>query len=145
MFDRYSEEARLSLYEARSMVARDGGPVIEPEHVLLGVLRVAPHVVHRIGLNAQTVTRLVQHLREELSQGLRTQTDFVLLPFSPRLKVALKQAINEAEAFGHDDVAPEHLLLACLVQGETNPAAHLVIDAGLSIARIRNHLADRRP
>jgi hypothetical protein len=73
---------------------------------------------------------------ELCSSGILKRHRFVLLPFSPGLKVALKQAINEAEAFGHEDVVPAHLRLACLVQGETNPAAHLVIDAGLSTARI---------
>ena len=42
MFERYSESARRALFFARYALTELGGPAIEPEHIVLGVLRARP-------------------------------------------------------------------------------------------------------
>ena len=39
MFDRYTEQARRALFFARFEVSQLGGTAIEPEHILLGLIR----------------------------------------------------------------------------------------------------------
>lgn len=143
MFERCTEEARLSLFYARLTVEKTGGTAIEPEHLLLGILRAAPAVVRGIGLDAGAATGLVQQLKEVLKQGTRVE-NVALLPFSPRLKAVMEQAGKEAARFAEERITPEHLLLACLILGGTSPAAHVVIDAGVTISGLRQRLAGRR-
>jgi len=144
VFERYSEEARLSLFEARYQAVDGGGSAIDPEHLLLGMLRAAPEVFHRMGLD----TEAVQLVRLQLSQLLKTGGSVQsgeLLPFSERLKLVFKQADKEASNFGHDTIRPEHLLLACLVLAGTSPGTHLVIDAGITVSQVRERLANESP
>lgn len=143
MFERYTEEARLSLFHARLAVEKRGGTAIEPEHLLLGILRAAPTVVRGIGLDDGAVTGLVQQLKEVVEQGAPVE-NVALLPFSARLKAVLEQAGKETASFAEERITPEHLLLACLILGGTSPGAHAVIDAGVTISGLRQRLAGLR-
>ena len=51
MFERYTERARRVLFFARYEASQFGAPAIEPEHLLLGLVREVPgirHVVNEI-------------------------------------------------------------------------------------------------
>jgi ATP-dependent Clp protease ATP-binding subunit ClpC len=112
MFERYTEEARRVIFFARYEASRLGSPVLETEHLWLGLLRqnkkamkrLAPHVtaeaIHerlmRHGLNAQRISLTVD------------------LPLSDEVKRALAGAVAEADSRSQNYVTDEYLILALL-------------------------------
>jgi len=140
MFEKYSEDAPISFFYARSTV--EGGTAIEPENLLLGIMRAAPGLVRGIGGDADGVSEVVFQLKQLLTRGEVVQPR-ELLPFSPRLKLVLEQAVKEAQNSGADLIGPAHMLLACVVVDPTTRAANVLIDAGLTVSRMREYVESK--
>jgi hypothetical protein len=47
MFERYNDEARRALFFARMELSELGGNAIEPEHLILGILRADARAILR--------------------------------------------------------------------------------------------------
>jgi ATP-dependent Clp protease ATP-binding subunit ClpC len=121
MFERYTAEARKSIFWARYEASQKGSRHIEPEHLLLGVLRDRSSMVDAIGS-----ARVIKEIKDKLDQQtpltgekLSTSDD---LPFSDLSKQILISAAQEADRLGHKRVTPLHLFLAILKAEETLPS-----------------------
>jgi ATP-dependent Clp protease ATP-binding subunit ClpC len=139
MFERYSEEARRTLFFARYAVAEHGGTQLEPEHLLLGVLRADPEAVLRFVspdvaldvIRARLVANVADDTKLPKTHEIR---------FSERLRIALERAEVEADDLADANIRPEHLILGLLVK--TSGEANVVLrDAGVQMSAMRKFLS----
>lgn len=83
MFERFTEGARRALFFARFEVSELGGPAIEAEHLLLGILHqegsFAAGLLGSHGLNVEGIREYVRN------QPAETPSDSVTLPGSGAL------------------------------------------------------------
>jgi ATP-dependent Clp protease ATP-binding subunit ClpA len=140
VFERDSEHARRALFFARYEVTQIGGTTIEPEHLVLGVLRDSPGAVLRFARSEWTVESLRAKLAAAAG-GKETVPTSVEIPFSAAAKDALQQTPLEADAAGNQWIRPEHVVLAVLVKS-SGVAARVLEDAGVDADAIREHLAN---
>ncbi len=135
MFEKYSEDALRCLFYAREAVSEHGGGMIEPEHIVLGVLLGAPSAIPRFATPDDCAdslrTRLVDQVRaeEKLSPGVE-------IPFAETAVDVLKRAALEADDLRSAHIEPEHLLLGVLVNA-SRVAADALHDAGVETEAIR--------
>jgi len=112
MFDRYTDEARRVIFLARYEASRLGSPILETEHLWLGLLRECKKVVRRL---APRVTAEAIHERL-MRHGLNTQriSMTVDMPLSDEAKRALAAATAEADSRGQKHITPDYIVLALL-------------------------------
>jgi ATP-dependent Clp protease ATP-binding subunit ClpC len=140
MFDRYNEDARRALFFARYAVTEHGGGAIEPEHVVLGVLRGGPQAVFRFAA-VEDAARVIGDSLVQTLKGPRLATSLEI-PFSLRTRDALERALVEADDLGNTEIWPEHLMLGVLVK-TSGAATDALTKAGVEIAAIRRFLQVR--
>jgi len=136
VFERYTEEARRSIFFARYEVSVLGAPQIETEHLLLGILKADRNIARSLvafQLTDQTVRDKIAHHRAAPAAQVSTSVN---LPFSTELKRALAYAAEESERFGQRSISPELLLLG-LVREESFLAARILGEAGLAVTELR--------
>jgi ATP-dependent Clp protease ATP-binding subunit ClpC len=140
MFERYTERARRVLFFARYESSQLASMTIEPEHVLLGILREKSHVGSQIlneaGVTLEGVTDELQRTaasREKISTSME-------IPFSPSCQHVLEYAAEEADALQHAHIGTEHLLLGLLREG-ASPAAQLLARHGIRLEKVRDKVA----
>ncbi|HEX6464439.1 MAG TPA: Clp protease N-terminal domain-containing protein [Vicinamibacterales bacterium] len=142
MFDRYTRSATRALFFARSEVQRLGGRVIEPEHLVLGVLEGSPHAIVRF---ARAAGAGYFTLRTRLADAVRAPEDVAAsgeIPFSPATIRVIERTPIEADDLGNRWIRPEHLVIAVMV--ETDAAATRALrDAGVEPDAIRDYLRGR--
>ena len=112
MFERYTENARRAIFFSRDEATKLASLYIEPEHLLLGVLRACdPELNDALGLKAMEST-----LRDELARSARQNihSTSVDVPLSNPSKRILAYAAEEADRLNSDGIGPGHLLLAIL-------------------------------
>src|SRR5881392_2323173 len=97
MFERYTESARRSLFFARYEASQLGSISIEPEHLLLGLVR-----------DSRALSTLTHISPEELRQEIEKAVVFkeklstsVEIPFAIASKRVLQFAAEEAKTLGH--------------------------------------------
>src|SRR5258705_10467870 len=136
MFERYTEKARRAIFFARYEASQSASPTIEPEHLLLGILRDNKDLIFKLTeIKNPTVAirrSIEHHVRPE--EVISTSVE---LPLAPATKDILMKAHEASEALGHRHIGPEHLLLGIL--GDTKSRAAKALQAsGISAERIRN-------
>jgi ATP-dependent Clp protease ATP-binding subunit ClpC len=135
MFERYTESARRSLFFARYEASQLGSISIEPEHLLLGLLRDS---------RAMSALMLVSlgGLRHEIEKGVvftaKISTS-VEMPFSAATKRVLELAAEEANALRHAHIGTEHLLLG-LLREPHSPAAAALSTRGVRLGDVRHRV-----
>jgi ATP-dependent Clp protease ATP-binding subunit ClpC len=138
MFERFTEAARRSLFFARYKVADYGGRIIEPEHMLLGLLH-RPDILQPLRFTPVALNSMEEALIANVSRHERTPTQ-VEIPFSEPAKAALKRAEAEADDGGSHEIRPIHLLLGILVTTE-GAGFRALNDAGVTAGELRSLLA----
>ncbi len=135
MFERYTERARRTLFFARyEATANCAAWTIEPEHLLLGLLRDGKGLTATILARAHLSPTDVQRETEKRASGAKVSTQ-IEIPFSAPLKRVLQQAAAEADGLGHHYIGTEHLLLALLAQRDAAEAAERIEGLTLDQAR----------
>jgi ATP-dependent Clp protease ATP-binding subunit ClpC len=81
MFERYSDRARRVLFFARYEVAQRGGLSIEPEHLVLGVLRDNARALLKFAAAGVTTDTIRARLESQSAAGRRPTSGGI--PFSP--------------------------------------------------------------
>ena len=139
MFERYTEKARRTIFFARYEASQFGSPLIESEHLLLGLLREDKALTHRFLSSHASVESIRKQIegRTLIREKVSTSVD---LPLSNECKRVLKYAADEAERLSHKHIGTEHLLLGLLCE-EKCFAAELLREQGLTIDRLREVLA----
>lgn len=111
MWERFTEQGRrastLAVEEARGL----GHASVGPEHLLLGVLGAGDGTAARAaGSLGLTLDRARGEVERVAGRGDRMTS--AQIPWTPKARGVVEQALREAMSLGHDDVGTEHLLLA---------------------------------
>src|SRR5256884_9772826 len=95
MFERYTEKARRVIFFARYEASQFGAPAIEPEHLLLGLMREDKTLTSRFFPRASVTIEAIRKeiegrtlLREKISTSVE-------LPLAPETKRVLAYAHEE--------------------------------------------------
>jgi ATP-dependent Clp protease ATP-binding subunit ClpA len=106
MFERYSEKARRVVFWARYETGQYGSNRIEPQHLLLGLLRERPELIPR-------GSEVRKEIESDIPTGPKVSTS-TEIPLSEASKRVLRLAEDEANRLGHKRVGTEHILFAML-------------------------------
>jgi hypothetical protein len=121
MFERFSEKARRAVFFGRYEAGKSGAERMEPEHLLLGLIREEHGLGPELSRDLRLEIRKRVESRMQRAEGISTSVD---LPVSPALLRIFARAIEEAEQLRATEVDPGHLLLGIL-RGESLAAAIL--------------------
>jgi len=139
MFERYSEKARRVIFFARYEASQFGSPVIDTEHLLLGLLR-EDNSLRRWLPKADS--EIIRRRVEEHAQKLLPTSTAVDLPLSDAAKRVLKHAADEAERLANKHIGTEHLHMG-LLEEKGCFAAKVLREGGADAAAMRMYYAER--
>jgi ATP-dependent Clp protease ATP-binding subunit ClpC len=111
MFERFTEQARRSLFFARYEASMHGSERIGLLHLQLGIVRERSEIEDLVDL--ETADALRELVIARIGQAAPIPTS-VEIPFARDAKLALERAASEADALGDAHIGTEHLLLATL-------------------------------
>jgi hypothetical protein len=136
MFDRFTDRAKKVMYLSRQQALRLHHDHIGTEHILLGLIQegsgVAANVLKSLGVD-------FERLRLEVGAYVKAGRQVVTmsqLPFTPRAKVVLELAMEEASRLSHNYIGSEHLLLG-LIKEQKGIAARALTSHGVDLAATR--------
>lgn len=139
MFERFTERARRTLFFARYEASELGSVSIEPEHLLLGLIRdgtgPTAAIFARSAVSLESVRRQVEG-RVAFRAKVATSVE---IPFSAASKRVLQFATKEAEELSHNYIGPEHLLVGILHE-EQSAAAAVLTENGLRLSGVREQV-----
>jgi ATP-dependent Clp protease ATP-binding subunit ClpC len=139
MFEKYTERARRIVFFARYEASQFGSPLIETEHILLGLIREDRGLAGRFFPDAGVS---IQGLRKEIEKFtvMREQIPAsVDIPFSEESKRVFASATDESDRLNHKFVSTEHILLG-LLREEKSVAAQILREYGVRPSAIREDL-----
>ncbi len=139
MFERYTEKARRTVFFARFEASQFGSPNIEPEHLLLGLLREDKALADRLPHPRPSLESVRKQIEARTTLGEKVPTS-VDLPLSVECKRVLAYAEEEGERLSHKHIGTEHLLLG-LLREEKCFAAEILHGWGLRLETIREELS----
>jgi ATP-dependent Clp protease ATP-binding subunit ClpC len=136
MFERYTEKARRAIFFARAESSKLGGPFIESEHLLLGLLAADKSIFLRYLGDAESSEAQIRDAIVRASTVRPPLSTSVDLPLSNECKHILAYGADEAEKLEHHDIDTDHLLLGILRE-DTCFAARLLGERGLQLSQAR--------
>src|SRR2546421_4551907 len=143
MFERYTEKARRVIFFARYEASQFGAPAIEPEHLLLGLMREDKTLTGRFFPRAQVSIESIRKeiegrtlLREKISTSVE-------LPLAPETKRVLHYAHEESDRLQHRHIGTEHLLLG-LLREDRSMAAEILYERGLHLNGVREEFGNEQ-
>jgi ATP-dependent Clp protease ATP-binding subunit ClpC len=142
--NRYTEKAQEALLQAQSLAGEYNHSQMEPEHLLLALLRqadgVVPQVVQKLGLTPQVLQR---ELEQELQSRPKVYGTSTQVAIGLALQNALSRAEAQAQSMRDEYVSTEHLLMGIILV-PTGRAGEILRQAGVTIERIYEALAGIR-
>lgn len=135
MFERYTEKARRIIFFARYEASQLGSPVIDTEHLLLGILRETAHVTKLLPPGAPQAVRAQIEARAPDRPKLPPSVD---IPISNAVKRVLAYGAEEAERLNHRHIGSEHLFLG-LLREKGGLAAELLEPFGVKLEQLRTN------
>jgi ATP-dependent Clp protease ATP-binding subunit ClpC len=138
VFERYSIASRQVIFVARVEAGRVGNPFMDTEHVLLGILRVAPAPPEMFAqpLSSPWVREYAVRWHAPTT-AIPTSVD---LPSHADTNAVLDQATSLADAYKCNLVRTEHLLLALATVANSHSAV-ILDEAGVSLDRLQAMLS----
>src|SRR3990170_3206584 len=134
-FEKFSERARRALSLAQEEAQRFNHSYIDTEHVLLGLVReedgMAAKVLTNLGVGLSKVRTAIEFI---MGRGEKPTTGE--LGLTPRAKMVIEFAVDEARRLNHSYIGTEHLLLGLLREGE-GVAAGVLESFGVTLERVR--------
>jgi ATP-dependent Clp protease ATP-binding subunit ClpA len=140
MFERYTERARRAIFFSRYECSMYGSTTIEPEHLLLGLLREDGNLVSRFAGAAVSAATVQNDVVRAIPVAEKISIS-VDLPLSNQSRHVLARAAEEAEKLKHRHVGTEHLLLGILGE-EKSVAAAVLTRHGIKLQDVRHKLAE---
>ena len=123
--DKLTVKSQEALQEAVRLASERGHAQVEPEHLLVALLRqeggVAGELFARTGVSPQ---RILADAERELA-ALPKVSGAVSRGLAPGMEPLFRRALSEADAFRDEYLSAEHFLLALC--GEPGKAADLVL------------------
>jgi ATP-dependent Clp protease ATP-binding subunit ClpC len=139
MFERYTEKARRVIFFARYEASQFGAQAIEPEHILLGLLREDKQLAQKFFRSPHSTAESIRKEIEERTPLREKVAPSVDLPLSMQAKRVLNHAADESERLQHRNIGTEHLLLGILRE-EKSIAAESLYERGLRLNQIRDEM-----
>jgi ATP-dependent Clp protease ATP-binding subunit ClpC len=135
MFERFTEKARRVIFFARYEASQVGSPVINGDHMLLGILREDKALLEGLTSPQTDWSNAADTVRKGLqrSDPLPASLD---LPLSDEVKTALSLAVEESEELKQKHIGSVHLILG-LIRADRRVADFLGA-LGLTLARVRS-------
>ena len=140
-FEKFTDKARHVLVLAQEEARKLKQPQVGSEHLLLGLSRepegMAAQALTHLGITYDKSLDAVKRDSipdESVEEGAR-------LPFTPRVKRILENALREAMQMGQSYISTEHLLLA-IAREEEGGAVVALGHMGLTVEDIRAALRD---
>jgi len=137
LFERYTQHARRVIFFARYEASQFGSSLIEPEHLLLGLLREDAELRKRIDPER---TRTLIETHTPPMDKISTTVD---LPLAEGAKKVLAYAAEEAERLSHRHLGTRHLLLG-LLRGDKSLAQEVLHQSGFSLPETRAEMAAQK-
>lgn len=138
MFGGFTERSQRSLYGAAEEAQKLGHNYMGTEHVLLGIAMEGGQAAKILGDMGVTEDKIREAIIEVEGRG-QPDYDAREIPLTPRTKRLIEVARAEARNLNHSYVAPEHLLLAIIREGE-GVAVAILQRMGVDLERLRNEL-----
>ena len=142
MLARFSDHAAAAVFMARQEARRLGHGSVDPEHLLLGLIRVGEGTgicaLDRLEVSREALRR---QLEESIGHG-PGRTHGPVRFSRPRGQKVLTSALPEALAHGTTDICTAHLLLA--QYHDDGPASRTLAKLGATEARVRDIVAALR-
>jgi hypothetical protein len=135
VFERYTEKARRAIFFARYEASQYSRPQVEPEHLLLGLLREHRELANRLLGSPSSVAAVRAEIAKHNVPGEKVPTS-VDLPLSKQCRRALDYAVEEADRLSHQQIGCEHLLIG-LLREEKSFAAEILLRFGVSLEQLR--------
>src|SRR5438093_13245823 len=139
MFARHTERARRVLLFARYEAGRAGSPAVEPEHLLLALIREGTGLSALIFERARVSPDEVRRTIESRTTRRAATSSGEDLPLSASTNQVLEFAAQESDRLLHNYVGTEHLLLG-VFREERSLAASILAERGLQINQIRDDI-----
>jgi ATP-dependent Clp protease ATP-binding subunit ClpC len=136
MFERYTEAASRVIFFSRYEASQFGSGLVEPQHLLLGLLREDAALRHRVDPE-----RIRAWVEAEMPPSAKISTD-VDLPLSSPAKRAIAYAAEEAERLGRSEIGTRHILLGLL--REETLAQEILHKSGFSLAETRAEISAKK-
>ncbi|GAA1070625.1 Clp protease N-terminal domain-containing protein [Tsukamurella spumae] len=130
-YSRFTPRARSVVVAAQDEARAAGSPVIDTDHVLLGLFREPEGIAARL-LVGRGVTETAVRTRIPVADNADVPE---LIPFSTAGKKTVEMVLREALRLGHNYVGTEHVLLGVLAEG-TGPGATILAELGVDHAQI---------
>jgi ATP-dependent Clp protease ATP-binding subunit ClpC len=137
----FTNRVRGALIKAREEAERRHHDHVGSEHLMLGLLgeedALVMDVLDNLGVNPMGLQQAVEQRLSDGSAGRgKPITD---LPYTPRARVVLDQAIAAAHEFGDGYVGTQHLLLG-LIRERHSIGAQELAAVGLTEPRLRREI-----
>lgn len=129
MFERFTQEARRTIFVARYEASNFGSPFIETEHLLLGILQETHRLAKWFPGDSDVGAEVRAEIEKRMFRKERISTS-VEIPLSQEGKKVLTLAMETADRLGHDQIDLEHMLIGIL-RIEGSPAAQILIARGI--------------
>jgi hypothetical protein len=124
-FERFTHRARGVLTQSVEEARQLGHGFVGTEHLLLALFDVPEGLGARIlAEGGLTRTAVETEVLAQVKRGPGSEEG--KLPFTPRAKAVLENAVGEALQLGHNYVGTEHLLLGLFVDGDAIAAKVLL-------------------
>ena len=138
IFERLTQKAKESLFFSRYEASAITSMTIEPEHILLGLMRVAEGLRGRLFEGA--ALSLDSARAEVKAACAATPTSAtIIIPFSERTKRVFRDAVEEADRLKHPSIGIVHVLLGVMREHDS-VAAGIVARAGIDANGIRTNM-----
>nr|YP_010443666.1 Clp protease ATP binding subunit [Merotricha bacillata]UTE94553.1 Clp protease ATP binding subunit [Merotricha bacillata] len=141
MFEKFTERALKVVMLAQEEARRSGHNFVGTEQVLLGLIAegsgIAARVLKKGGVK-------IGETRKEIEKLIGKGSGFVSveIPFTPRAKGILEQAMEQAQLFDHSYIGTEHILMSLLEDTEGIAIQILKKLKGVDLTKIRLHLLE---
>jgi len=122
-FQRYTLKAREAVFFSRCEADQQGSPSLEPEHVLLGLIRASQGLKGFDGIASS-----LDHARSQLTSKPPASDPLQLntrMSAGERAKNIFRTAAKEADALKHHDIGLAHVLLGVLHESDSRAATSL--------------------
>lgn len=141
MFEKFTERALKVVMLAQEEARRSGHNFVGTEQLLLGLIAegsgIAARVLKKGGVK-------ISETRREIEKLIGKGSGFVSveIPFTPRAKGILEQAMEQAQLFDHSYIGTEHILMSLLEDTEGIAIQILKKLKGVDLTKIRLHLLE---
>jgi ATP-dependent Clp protease ATP-binding subunit ClpC len=135
MFEHFDDDARDVMIQAEAEASRLNHDYLGTEHIVLGLTRGtgdAIVILKMLNVGLRDIRREVEEIVPSSARAVETGD----VPFTPRAKKALENALEEARHLNCKTVGSEHILLG-LLQDRSTIAYQILTMLGLDVEQVR--------